>query len=162
MQTDTLAKRHGRQIGISQDIPGLPLQAAWIISLPLVCPVSVCETERDRTTEGRAHLSNRVWMCCGQYKSLLCAESRGGSPSPNCTKHNHMLPFLYTRLQSSHLHRHSHIHTQPAKPQLLSSENKILISTHLVLLFHSSQAVCVNSYWPFFEWGRLKCVYRDS
>lgn len=71
-----------------------------------------------------------------------------------------MLPFLYTRLQSSHRHRHSHIHTQPAKPQLLSSENKMPISTHLVLLFHSSQAVCVNGYWPFSEWGRLKYVYR--
>lgn len=54
----------------------------------------------------------------------------------------------------------AYTHTQPAKPQLLSSENKMPISTHLVLLFHSSQAICVNSYWPFSEWGRLKCVYR--
>lgn len=61
------------------------------------------------TSEGLPHLSNHVWMCCGQDKPLPFSHRLpGGNPSTNWTKHNHMLLFPHSRTQSSRLHRESH------------------------------------------------------
>lgn len=78
MQTDTLAKQRGRQIGIRQDIPGRPLQATWIISLPLVCPVSVCARLKETEQLKGEHIYLTVYECIVVSIKLFPLQSLGG------------------------------------------------------------------------------------
>ena len=160
-------------MGIGQDNPVLPRtlhelylhpcthERVWECECESVC---VCVCVCAFTFEGPPHSSSRVWMCCGQDKSPPLSLQRlpGGNPGSNCTKHNHMLLFPYTRAQSSHLHRysltgtHTHTHTHTHTPQLLSFEKQnpafhLGDCAHLFLLFHLSWASFISIYWFLFS-----------
>lgn len=102
-------------------------------------------------------------MCCGQEDKSWCffpahSESRGETPAPNCTKHNHMLLFPHTRALNPPICFPPN--AQPPEPlslHLFDKKTKQNIAPHLwecacLGLLSRFVSACFYSfiYWPSF------------